>query len=95
MVRLVGAVGAMCFILAMAGVLITDQRMLAAAIMTMIAVVVLLGSLTNPGKTALATAATIGAGLIVGGRPMEGAGILVLLGAAVFTWRTPKTHTEN
>ncbi len=95
MVRLLGAIGAMCFVLAMAGVLITDRRMLAASMMTATAVVVLLASLTSPRKAALAAAATIGTGLIVGDRPMEGAGILVLVAAAVFTWRAPKAHTEG
>ncbi len=85
----------MCFVLAMAGVLITDQRMLAATIMTVTAVVVLLASLTSPRKAAFAAAATIGAGLMIGGRPMEGAGILVLLAAGVFTRRAPKAHVER
>ena len=83
--RLVTAVLGMCFVLAMAGAMVASARWLAAAALCVGAVAYLAGFLTNPRATVLALTTLVGIGLIVGGRSMEGAGILILLLAAALT----------
>lgn len=84
MTRLVAAVAALGFVLAMAGAMASAGRWLAALLLGLAGVALLVGALMNPMKTALATIAVVAIGLGVGGSPMEGVGILLVFAGIVY-----------
>jgi len=50
------------------------------------------GALANPKSATLAATATVGIALLVGGRTMEGVGLILLLGAAAIQGRADSTE---
>ena len=95
MIRLFGALAAMCFGLAMASVLISDGRDLTGALIALGSVAGLIGFLTNPQSTVMGAAGVVGLGLVLGGRPMEGMGLILLVAAWVISERTGRDVTER
>jgi hypothetical protein len=72
----------MGILIVLGSTVMSEGRPLLGAMLCVAAFAAFAGALADPRSAAMAATAIVGVALVVGGRPMEGIGLLVLLAAA-------------